>query len=89
MAPYQQAIRLGIHTSTLYALRDAGQIEQIGRGLYKLSTTPFLSTPDLVPTAIRVPRAVICPISALAHHGLTTQTPHTIDLTLPSYANVP
>jgi predicted transcriptional regulator of viral defense system len=84
-----KAIRLGIHPRTLYALRDAGEIEQIGRGLYKLSTAPPLSNPDLVPTAIRVPRAVVCLISALAHHGLTTQIPHTIDIALPSHANIP
>ena len=29
-----KAIRLGIHPRTLYALRDAGDIEQVGRGLY-------------------------------------------------------
>jgi predicted transcriptional regulator of viral defense system len=84
-----KALRLGIHPRTLYALRDAGQIEQIGRGLYKLSTAPPLSSPDLVPIAIRIPRAVVCLISALAHHGLTTQIPHTIDIALPSHANVP
>ena len=84
-----KAIQMGIHPRTLYALRDAGEIEQIGRGLYKLSTAPPLSSPDLVPIAIRFPRAVICLISALAHHGLTTQIPHTIDIALPSHANVP
>ena len=83
------AIRLGIHPRTLYALRDAGEIEQVGRGLYRLSTAPPLSNPDLVPIAIRVPRAVICLISALAQHGLTTQVPHTIDIALPSHAQVP
>ena len=83
------AIRLGIHPRTLYALRDAGEIEQIGRGLYKLATTPPLSNPDLVPIAIRIPRAVVCLISALAHHGLTTQIPHNIDIALPSHAKVP
>jgi predicted transcriptional regulator of viral defense system len=83
------AIRLGIHPRTLYALRDAGEIEQVGRGLYRLSTAPSLSSPDLVPIAIRIPRAVVCLISALAHHGLTTQIPHAIDIALPSHANVP
>jgi predicted transcriptional regulator of viral defense system len=39
--------------------------------------------------AIRVPRAVICLISALAHHGLTTQVPHAIDIALPTHAQVP
>jgi predicted transcriptional regulator of viral defense system len=84
-----RAIRLGIHPRTLYALRDTGEIEQVGRGLYRLSTVPPLSSPDLVPIAIRVPRAVICLISALAHHGLTTHIPHAIDIALPSHAKVP
>ena len=84
-----KAIRLGIHPRTLYALRDAGEIEQVGRGLYRLSAAPPLSNPDLVPIALRVPRAVICLISALAHHGLTTQVPHAIDIALPSHAQVP
>jgi len=84
-----KALRLGIHRRTLYALRDAGEIEQVGRGLYRLSTAPALSSPDLVPIAIRVPRAVVCLISALAHHRLTTQIPHAIDIALPSHANVP
>ena len=84
-----KAIRLGIHPRTLYALRDAGEIEQVGRGLYRLSTAPPLSSPDLVPIAIRIPRAVVCLISALAQHGLTTQIPHAIDIALPSHANIP
>jgi len=29
-----KAIRLGIHPRTLYTLRDAGDIEQVGRGLF-------------------------------------------------------
>src|ERR1043166_2057319 len=84
-----KALPLGIHPRTLYALRDSGEIEQVGRGLYRLSTAPPLSSPDLVPVAIRIPRAVVCLISALAHHGLTTQIPHTVDIALPSHANAP
>jgi predicted transcriptional regulator of viral defense system len=84
-----KAIRLGIHPRTLYALRDAGMIERVGRGLYRLSAAPPLSYPDLVPVAIRIPRAVICLISALAHHELTTQVPHALDIALPSHAQVP
>jgi len=44
----RDAIRLGIHPRTLYALRDSGEIEQVGRGLYRLSTARPLSSPDLV-----------------------------------------
>jgi hypothetical protein len=63
-----KAIQLGIHPRTLYAFRDSGEIEHIGRGLFRLPTVPPLSSPDLVPIAIRIPRAVVCLISALAHH---------------------
>jgi predicted transcriptional regulator of viral defense system len=84
-----KAIRLGVHPRTLYALRDAGEIEQVGRGLYRLASAPQLTSPDLVPIAMRVPRAVVCLISALAHHGLTTQVPHAVDIALPSHGQVP
>ena len=84
-----KAMRLGIHPRTLYALRDAADLEQVGRGLYRLSKAPPLSSPDLVPIAIRIPRAVVCLLSALTHHGLTTQVPHAVDIALPSRAHVP
>ena len=44
-----KAIRLGVHPRTLYALRDAGEIEQVGRGLYRLASAPQLTSPDLDP----------------------------------------
>lgn len=84
-----KAIRLGIHPRTLYALRDAGKIEQVSRGLYRLSSAPPLANPDLIPVAVRSPRAVVCLISALAYHRLTTQVPHAVDVALPSHSKVP
>jgi hypothetical protein len=32
---------------TPYAVRDAGEIEQVGRGLFRLATAPPLASPDL------------------------------------------
>jgi len=84
-----RAIQLGIHPRTLYALRDQGELERVGRGLYRLSSAPPLTSPDWVAIAVRIPRAVICLISALAHYGLTTQVPHSIDVALPSHGQVP
>jgi predicted transcriptional regulator of viral defense system len=83
------ALRLGIHPRTLYKLRDRGELERVGRGLYRLSTAPHLTNPDWVTVAIRAPNAVVCLISALAHHGMTTQVPHTIDLAIPSHGQIP
>jgi predicted transcriptional regulator of viral defense system len=85
----RDAILLGVHPRTLYALRDSGEIEQVGRGLYRLATAPPLTSPDLVPVTVRIPRGVVCLISALAYHGLTTQVPHAVDIALPSHSQVP
>jgi predicted transcriptional regulator of viral defense system len=84
-----QAIELGIAPRTLYALRDNGIIVQISRGLYRLADLPPLSQPDLVTVALRIPRGVICLISALDFHDLTTQIPHAVHVALPSDAERP
>ncbi len=84
-----EAIRLGIHPRALYALRDQGEIEPVARGVYRLTSFPPLTNPDLVAVALRVPKAVICLISALAYHDLTTQVPHSVDLAIPPHAQIP
>jgi len=48
------AIRLGLHPRTLYNLRDRGEARTSGRGIYRLSTSPPLTSPDLVSLAIRI-----------------------------------
>lgn len=83
------AIRIGIHPRTLYALRDSGEVEQVSRGFFRLAEKPSLTNPDLVTVALRIPRGVICLISALAYHGLTTEIPHSVDVALPGHAQIP
>lgn len=84
-----EALRAGIHPHTLYAMRDAGRLERISRGVYRLAGSPPLGNPDLVTVAKRVPNGVICLISALAFHDLTTQIPHEVHLALPRGAEEP
>ena len=84
-----EARRLGIHPRTLYALRDSGLLEQLSRGLYRLSEMPPLAHPDLVTVSLRVPEAVICMLSALAFHELTTQIPHAVHIALEGKAEAP
>jgi predicted transcriptional regulator of viral defense system len=84
-----EVLSLGIHPRTLYALRDAGVLQQLSRGLYRLADMPPLSNPDLVIVARRIPQAVICLVSALAYHNLTTQIPHAVDVALASGATKP
>ncbi len=84
-----EAIRVGIHPRTLYAMRSAGTVERLGRGLYRLTEMPPLGNPDLVSVAARVPQGVICLVSALAFHEITTQIPHEVYLALKRGAERP
>ena len=68
----------GVHPRTLYAMRDAGMLDRIDRGLYRLADLPPLADPDLVAVANKVPKGVICLISALSFHEITTQIPHAV-----------
>ena len=68
-----EATRLGVHPRTLYAMRDAGALEGLGRGLYRLAGLPPLGEPDLIAVALRVPHGVLCLLSALTFHEITAQ----------------
>ncbi len=78
-----KAIALGVHPRTLYALREAGRLQQVSRGLYRLADLPEFRNPDLATVAARIPQGVICLISALAFHEITTQIPHQVDIVVP------
>ncbi len=84
-----QAVREGIHPSTLYAMRDSGVLDMVSRGVYRLSDSPPLGNPDLVTVATRIPNGVICLISALSFHELTTQIPHEMHVALATGAEEP
>lgn len=45
--------------------------------------------PDLTLVALRIPKGVVCLISALAFHNLTTQIPHQVHVALPKDAEKP
>jgi predicted transcriptional regulator of viral defense system len=73
-----KAIEQGITRYMLYSLRDKSVIEQVSRGIYRLVDLPPISNPDLVTVSLRFPNAVICLVSALAYHDITTQIPHVV-----------
>jgi len=85
----QDALRRGITRHTLYALRDHGVIESLGRGVYRLASMPPITRPDLLAVAVRIPKAVVCLISALDFHEMTTQIPHSVDVAIPRSAGIP
>ncbi len=82
---YQQAIAAGLTHHRLYGLRDNGELEQVGRGLYRKAAAE-LTDLDLLEAAQRAPHATICLLSALARHDLTDAIPARYDIALPRNA---
>lgn len=82
-------IRAGVHPRTMYQLRDAGELEVLSRGVYRLTAQAQSTDPDLVRVAKRVPQAIICLVSALSYHEITTQIPHSVSIALPKCAETP
>ncbi len=70
--------RQGISRTQLQRLLARGLIERVGRGLYSLPGSPRTERHHLAVAARRVPDGVICLLTALRFHGLTTQNPFEI-----------
>lgn len=68
----------GVHRATLRRLRDEGLLVRTGRGLYELADAETSAAHSLAEVARAVPGGVVCLLSALQFHGLTTQTPHEV-----------
>jgi len=74
---------LGISRNYLYRMHKKGLLEKSATGLYILPDAPVTENASLAEVAKRLPHAVVCLISALSYHGITTQIPHEIWLASP------
>ena len=79
----------GIARTYLQRLRDKGLLRQVGRGLYVLADADLSPQSNLAAVARRVPGAVVCLLSALRLHELTTQSPFEVWIAIPRLARVP
>jgi predicted transcriptional regulator of viral defense system len=75
--------------AVLTRLTAAGQLDRIGRGLYRLSGHSGSEHEGLAAVAAKVPRAVFCLLTALQFHELTTQLPRQIWIAMPRGSHVP
>lgn len=85
---YSEARAAGLSDRRLYAYRDLGHVESIGRGLYRWAED-IDADPNLLEIALRVPRATLCLTSALAHHDLTDIIPPRTAFAIPRGSRVP
>lgn len=80
----------GIPLVYLKRLTDAGDLMRLGRGLYQIPENVGEDIAhNLAEAARRVPSGVISLLSALRYHGLTTQLPHAVWMTIPHNARTP
>ncbi len=68
----------GIPRSYLTRLQEEGQLLRIARGLYQLADAEWSESHSLAEATRVVPHGVICLLSALRFHELTTQLPHQV-----------
>jgi len=80
---------IGIPRVILTRLTASGQLDKIGRGLYRLPTANISEHIDLVTVGTKIPQAVFCLITALRFHELTTQITHEIWIAMPRGSHSP
>lgn len=75
--------------SAVLRMARAGQLQKLRPGLYRPSAAGTWANQDLADACLAVPKGVICLISALAFHGLTTTIPMETWIAIPRTSRVP
>ena len=73
----------------LIRLHQAGKLHRLGRGLYALPDAEVTEHQTLMEVCQRVPKAVLCLLSALQFHEIGTQLPHEVWVALPEGTQAP
>jgi predicted transcriptional regulator of viral defense system len=79
----------GLTRDQLPALVRSGEVERVGRGLYRLADAEPTEDYSLALACARVPNSVVCLLSALRVHGIGTQAPAAVWLAVPHKARRP
>jgi predicted transcriptional regulator of viral defense system len=81
--------KLGLPRTYLARLVGEGLLEKAGYGLYNLAADDFTEAQSWVEVAVKAPKGVLCLLSALVFHELTTQNPFEVWLAIPRDAHRP
>lgn len=79
----------GLPTVALTRLVQAGRLERLARGMYGIPGAAFTEHRSLAEVALRVPKGVVCLLSALRVHDIGTQAPFEVWLAIPHRAAAP
>lgn len=79
----------GYSPQLLIRLHQGGQLQRVARGVYSLPGADITEHQTLLEVCQRVPKAVVCLLSALQWHALGTQLPHDVWIALPEGTPTP
>ena len=79
--------QLGIPREYLLRLMRSGVLHRSGRGMYELAEASPTEHHSLAVVAKEIPSGVICLLSALRFHELTTQQPSDVWLGMPRHSS--
>lgn len=85
----QDVLDAGIHPRALTALVQQGQVERVQRGVYRWQASHGFDYDWLLEVSYRVPKGVVCLLSALDFHELTTFIPSDIHMAVPIGSHLP
>ena len=81
--------QLGVSRVYIQRLVEEGVLVKIERGLYGIAGNDFAETQSLIEVAVKVPKAVVCLLSALQFHELTTQNPFEVWIAVDRETRIP
>jgi len=84
-----QLDEVGLSRDQLRRLVRHGSVEHVGRGLYRLADAEATEHYSLAMACARVPRSIVCLVSALRVHEIGTQAPSEVWLAIPHKARKP
>lgn len=79
----------GVAPASIARLLESGDLERVGRGLYRRPGFDASQHQSLIEASISAPRGVICLASALRFHELTTQLPREVWILIDQKARAP
>ena len=85
----RELIALGVSREYLRKLTQQGDLERIERGLYRLPEGDITELHSFAEIGARIPHGIICLLSALRFHHITTQSPFEVWVAIEGKARIP
>ena len=78
IARLREFVISGVTAATVSRMVRDGEVARLARGIYQHADAQLDNNHSLAETAKRLPKGVVCLVSALAYHGLTDQLPRKV-----------